>query len=97
MDRRRAELFHRVAEAMETAARLAERHADRQRQAGNDAATATERHAAECAQCRPTSTQPLPNGLGGVGTTSRRSFQARILFTGNTVSSANLLILSSLQ
>jgi hypothetical protein len=38
-----------------------------------------------CSRRRPTSTQPLPNSspLSGVGTTSRRSFRARIPFTGN--------------
>ena len=45
-----AELFGRVAEAMETAARLAVRHADGLRQAGNNAAAATERQAAERAR-----------------------------------------------
>ena len=62
MDRGRAELFGRVAEAMETAARLAftscRQATPGRKQRGRSDGTAGGR---ACSRCRPTSTQPLPN------------------------------------
>jgi len=88
MDRRRAELFSRVADAMETAARLAGRHADRLSWAGNDAAAATERQAAERARSAARRALSLSREAGrcaAPATTTRRSSRARTLFTGSVV------------